>query len=184
MCETILCLNFFVRHAGVLCVQGLKLAWQSAVSGREMCPDDIYGEQEIHINGDIALAFQNYYYLTEVSCSAPPHHFTFPQINSCRLGSFLQDLTMFTDGRGSQLIWGVADYWVSRVTWSPDDQKYHLLGTVLGSLSKNMSIRGILSVRELAGVYSKSISTHGGKLFTSYVVCMWTDSSGSVHCND
>ncbi|XP_019712709.1 protein-glucosylgalactosylhydroxylysine glucosidase isoform X3 [Hippocampus comes] len=85
--------------------KGLKLAWQSAMSGREMCADDIYGEQEIHINGDIALAFQNYYYLTE-------------------------DLTMFTDGQGSQLIWGVADYWVSRVTWSPDDQKYHLLGVM------------------------------------------------------
>ncbi|XP_061630614.1 protein-glucosylgalactosylhydroxylysine glucosidase isoform X2 [Phyllopteryx taeniolatus] len=85
--------------------KGLKLAWQSAVSGREMCPEDIYGQQEIHINGDVALAFQNYYYLTE-------------------------DVTMFTDGQGRQLIWGVADYWVSRATWSPDDQKYHLLGVM------------------------------------------------------
>ncbi|KAM9815942.1 protein-glucosylgalactosylhydroxylysine glucosidase isoform 1-T3 [Syngnathus typhle] len=85
--------------------KGLKLAWESAVSGREMCPEDIYGQDEIHINGDVTLAFQNYYYLTE-------------------------DVTMFTDGQGSQLIRGVADYWVSRVTWNPDDQKYHLLGVM------------------------------------------------------
>lgn len=35
---------------------------------------------------------------------------------------------MFTEGRGSEVIYGVADYWVSRVTWKPEDQKYHLLG--------------------------------------------------------
>lgn len=36
------------------------------MSGREVCPEDVYGEQEIHINGDVALAFQHYLYLTEV----------------------------------------------------------------------------------------------------------------------
>ncbi|XP_077596971.1 protein-glucosylgalactosylhydroxylysine glucosidase [Stigmatopora nigra] len=85
--------------------EGLKLAWESAVSGREMCPEDVYGQREIHINGDVILAFRNYYYLTG-------------------------DLSMFTEGQGSQLIWGVADYWLSRVTWSPDDQKYNLLGVM------------------------------------------------------
>lgn len=35
---------------------------------------------------------------------------------------------MFTDSRGSEVIYGVADYWVSRATWNPDDQKYHILG--------------------------------------------------------
>lgn len=35
---------------------------------------------------------------------------------------------MFTEGRGSEVIYGVADYWVSRVTWNPEDQKYHILG--------------------------------------------------------
>lgn len=47
--------------------QGLKFPWESAVSGREVCPEDIYGQQEIHINGDVSLAFQTYLYLTEVS---------------------------------------------------------------------------------------------------------------------
>uniref|UniRef100_A0A6Q2Y5Y2 Protein-glucosylgalactosylhydroxylysine glucosidase n=1 Tax=Esox lucius TaxID=8010 RepID=A0A6Q2Y5Y2_ESOLU len=85
--------------------KGLKFPWESAVSGREVCPEDIYGQQEIHINGDVTLAFQHYLYLT-------------------------QDLSMFTEGRGSEVIWGVADYWVSRVTWSPEEQSYLILGVM------------------------------------------------------
>ncbi|XP_061577620.1 protein-glucosylgalactosylhydroxylysine glucosidase [Cololabis saira] len=85
--------------------KGLKFPWESAVSGREVCPEDIYGQQEIHINGDVTLAFQHYLYLTE-------------------------DLSMFSEGKGSEVIYGVADYWVSRVTWDPDEQKYHLLGVM------------------------------------------------------
>lgn len=50
----------------VVFLQGLKFPWESAVSGREVCPEDIYGQQEIHINGDVALAFKHYLYLTEV----------------------------------------------------------------------------------------------------------------------
>lgn len=49
-----------------LVLQGLKFPWESAASGREVCPDDVYGQQEIHINGDVSLAFQNYLYLTGV----------------------------------------------------------------------------------------------------------------------
>lgn len=40
----------------------------------------------------------------------------------------LQDLTMFSDSQGCQVIWGVADYWVSRARWNPEDKLYHLLG--------------------------------------------------------
>ncbi|XP_004069635.1 protein-glucosylgalactosylhydroxylysine glucosidase [Oryzias latipes] len=85
--------------------KGLKFPWESAVSGREVCPEDIYGQQEIHINGDVTLAFQHYLYLTE-------------------------DLSMFKEGRGSEVVYGVAEYWVSRVNWNPDDQMYHLLGVM------------------------------------------------------
>uniref|UniRef100_A0A8C3A886 Protein-glucosylgalactosylhydroxylysine glucosidase n=1 Tax=Cyclopterus lumpus TaxID=8103 RepID=A0A8C3A886_CYCLU len=85
--------------------KGLKFPWESGVSGREVCPEDIYGQQEIHINGDVTLAFQHYLYLTE-------------------------DLTMFTEGKGREVIYGVADYWVSRASWSPEDQKYHLSGVM------------------------------------------------------
>uniref|UniRef100_A0A672SC25 Protein-glucosylgalactosylhydroxylysine glucosidase n=1 Tax=Sinocyclocheilus grahami TaxID=75366 RepID=A0A672SC25_SINGR len=85
--------------------QGLKFAWESAVTGRDVCPEDIYAEQELHINGDVVLAFQQYFYLT-------------------------QDLEMFREGRSSEVVWGVADYWVSRVTWDPTNQQYHINGVI------------------------------------------------------
>ncbi len=50
----------------LLFYQGLKYAWESAVTGRDVCPEDIYTEQELHINGDVVLAFQQYFYLTQV----------------------------------------------------------------------------------------------------------------------
>ncbi len=69
-----LCLGLLRKRCYLF--QGLKFPWESAVSGREVCPEDIYGQQEIHINGDVTLAFQHYLYLTEV-CSLIPtrHHF-------------------------------------------------------------------------------------------------------------
>lgn len=48
--------------------QGAKFAWESAGSGLEVCPEDIYGTQEIHINGAVVLAFQLYYHSTQVRC--------------------------------------------------------------------------------------------------------------------
>ncbi|XP_061077729.1 protein-glucosylgalactosylhydroxylysine glucosidase isoform X1 [Conger conger] len=81
--------------------KGLKFPWESAVTGTEVCPVDIYGKQEIHINGDVIMAFQTYLYLT-------------------------QDVAMFQEGRGSEVVWGVAEYWVSRVTWSTEEQCYHI----------------------------------------------------------
>jgi hypothetical protein len=52
--------------------QGAKFAWESAGSGLEVCPEDIYGAQEIHINGAVVLAFQLYYYTTQVRSLQPP----------------------------------------------------------------------------------------------------------------
>ncbi|KAI5100317.1 protein-glucosylgalactosylhydroxylysine glucosidase, partial [Silurus meridionalis] len=85
--------------------KGLKYPWESAVSGQEVCPSDVYGKQEIHINGDVALAFRHYLYLT-------------------------QDLDIFKDGGASEVVWGIADYWVSRVTWNLEDQYYHIKGVM------------------------------------------------------
>ncbi|XP_068073520.1 protein-glucosylgalactosylhydroxylysine glucosidase isoform X2 [Danio rerio] len=83
--------------------KGLKFAWESAVTGVDVCPEDVYSQQELHINGDVILAFQQYFYLT-------------------------QDLELFRTGRGSEVVWGVADFWVSRVTWDSADQQYHIKG--------------------------------------------------------
>ncbi|XP_035763036.1 protein-glucosylgalactosylhydroxylysine glucosidase [Neolamprologus brichardi] len=102
---TVKLVSSFTPQSKDIRFEGLKFPWESAVSGREVCPEDIYGQQEIHINGDVTLAFRHYLYLTE-------------------------DLSMFREGLGSEVIYGVADYWVSRVTWKPEDQKYHLDGVM------------------------------------------------------
>lgn len=70
------------------------------------------------------------------------------------LNSVLQDLSMFTEGKGSKVVFGVADYWVSRVTWKPEDQSYHLLG-------KDHHWNAILSTRH---VLATNIS-----IFISYI---------------
>ncbi|XP_027019684.1 protein-glucosylgalactosylhydroxylysine glucosidase isoform X2 [Tachysurus fulvidraco] len=85
--------------------KGLKFPWESAVSGQEVCPMDSYGKQEIHINGDVALAYRLYLFLT-------------------------QDMELFKEGGASEVVWGIADYWVSRVIWDPSDQQYHLKGVM------------------------------------------------------
>lgn len=52
--------------------QGAKFAWESAGSGLEVCPEAIYGTQEIHVNGAVVLAFQLYYHTTQVRGHCAP----------------------------------------------------------------------------------------------------------------
>lgn len=46
--------------------QGAKFPWESAATGREVCPEEIYGAQEIHVTGDVLMAFEQYYCTTQV----------------------------------------------------------------------------------------------------------------------
>ncbi|XP_073688280.1 protein-glucosylgalactosylhydroxylysine glucosidase-like [Garra rufa] len=92
-------------NAQLMGYKGLKFAWESAATGHDVCPVEINSQQELHINGDVALAFQQYLYLT-------------------------QDLGMFREGRGSEVVWGIADYWVSRATWVPSENLYHIRGVI------------------------------------------------------
>nr|XP_035954142.1 protein-glucosylgalactosylhydroxylysine glucosidase isoform X3 [Halichoerus grypus] len=92
-------------NAQKLGYQGAKFAWESAGSGLEVCPEDIYGTQEIHINGAVVLAFQLYYHTT-------------------------QDLQLFQEAGGWDVVRGVAEFWCSRVEWSPEEEKYHLKGVM------------------------------------------------------
>ncbi|KAE8607665.1 hypothetical protein XENTR_v10011242 [Xenopus tropicalis] len=85
--------------------KGAKFPWESALTGCEVCPDNIYGDQEIHINGDVLLAFQQYYYLTK-------------------------DLDFFASEGGWEVVSSVAEYWCSRVVWSKEEQNYHLNGVM------------------------------------------------------
>uniref|UniRef100_G3TC16 Protein-glucosylgalactosylhydroxylysine glucosidase n=1 Tax=Loxodonta africana TaxID=9785 RepID=G3TC16_LOXAF len=94
-----------LKNAHNLGYQGAKFAWESAGSGLEVCPEDIYGVQEVHINGAVVLAFELYYYTT-------------------------QDVQLFQDAGGWDLVSAVAEFWCSRVEWSPGEKKYHLRGVM------------------------------------------------------
>ncbi|XP_006877076.1 PREDICTED: acid trehalase-like protein 1 [Chrysochloris asiatica] len=94
-----------LENAHNLGYQGAKFAWESAGSGREVCPEDIYGVQELHINGAVMLAFELYYYTT-------------------------QDVQLFREAGGWDLVHAVAEFWCSRVEWSPEEEMYHLTGVM------------------------------------------------------
>ncbi|XP_012507442.1 PREDICTED: acid trehalase-like protein 1 isoform X1 [Propithecus coquereli] len=94
-----------LQNARNLGYQGAKFAWESAGSGLEVCPEDIYGTQEIHVNGAVVLAFELYYHAT-------------------------QDLQLFREAGGWDVVSAVAEFWCSRVEWSPGEEKYHLRGVM------------------------------------------------------
>ncbi|XP_022363200.1 protein-glucosylgalactosylhydroxylysine glucosidase isoform X5 [Enhydra lutris kenyoni] len=98
-------------NARKLGYQGAKFAWESAGSGLEVCPEDIYGTQEIHINGAVALAFQLYYHATQLLL-------------------FPQDVQLFREAGGWGVVRAVAEFWCSRVEWSPEEGTYHLKGVM------------------------------------------------------
>ncbi|XP_007536617.2 protein-glucosylgalactosylhydroxylysine glucosidase isoform X3 [Erinaceus europaeus] len=94
-----------LQNARDLGCQGAKFAWESAGSGLEVCPEAVYGTQELHINGAVLLAFQLYYHAT-------------------------QDLALFREAGGWDVVRAVAEFWCSRVEWSPEDGQYHLRGVM------------------------------------------------------
>ncbi|XP_025050671.1 protein-glucosylgalactosylhydroxylysine glucosidase isoform X4 [Alligator sinensis] len=83
--------------------QGAKFPWESAATGREVCPEEVYGAQEIHITGDVLLAFEQYYHVT-------------------------QDTKLFREDGGWNLVGAVSQYWCSRMVWSEEEQCYHIKG--------------------------------------------------------
>nr|BAR88294.1 protein-glucosylgalactosylhydroxylysine glucosidase [Gallus gallus] len=85
--------------------EGAKFPWESAATGREVCPEDIYGAQEIHITGDVLMAFEQYYHTT-------------------------QDQKLFRTDGGWELVSAVAQYWCSRMVWSEEERCYHIRGVM------------------------------------------------------
>ncbi|KFQ52111.1 Acid trehalase-like 1, partial [Nestor notabilis] len=85
--------------------EGAKFPWESAATGREVCPEEIYGAQEIHVTGDVLVAFEQYYHTT-------------------------QDQKLFREAGGWRLVCAVAQYWCSRMVWSEEEQCYHIRGVM------------------------------------------------------
>ncbi|XP_073419378.1 protein-glucosylgalactosylhydroxylysine glucosidase isoform X1 [Dendrobates tinctorius] len=85
--------------------KGAKFPWESALTGYEVCPEKIYGDQEIHINGDVLMMFRQYYYMTK-------------------------DVDFFALSGGWDVVSSIADYWCSRVVWSEEEGCYHITGVM------------------------------------------------------
>ncbi|XP_061306972.1 protein-glucosylgalactosylhydroxylysine glucosidase [Pezoporus flaviventris] len=90
-----------LRNAREQGYEGAKFPWESAATGREVCPEEIYGAQEIHVTGDVLVAFEQYYHST-------------------------QDQKLFREDGGWRLVRAVAQYWCSRMVWSEEEQCYHI----------------------------------------------------------
>ncbi|KAM4777828.1 protein-glucosylgalactosylhydroxylysine glucosidase isoform 2-T2 [Cyanocitta cristata] len=93
------------RNAQEQGYEGAKFPWESAATGREVCPEEIYGAQEIHVSGDVLMAFEQYYCTT-------------------------QDQQLFREDGGWELVEAVAQYWCSRMEWSEEEQLYHIRGVM------------------------------------------------------
>uniref|UniRef100_A0A8C3UWY7 Protein-glucosylgalactosylhydroxylysine glucosidase n=1 Tax=Catharus ustulatus TaxID=91951 RepID=A0A8C3UWY7_CATUS len=93
------------RNAQEQGYEGAKFPWESAATGREVCPEEIYGAQEIHVTGDVLMAFEQYYCTT-------------------------QDQKLFREDGGWELVEAVAQYWCSRMVWSEEEQLYHIRGVM------------------------------------------------------
>ncbi|NXT93763.1 PGGHG glucosidase, partial [Anhinga rufa] len=94
-----------LRNAREQGYKGAKFPWESAATGREVCPEEIYGAQEIHVTGDVLMAFEQYY------CT-------------------VQDKKLFREDGGWKLVSAVAHYWCSRMVWSEEEQCYHIKGVM------------------------------------------------------
>lgn len=83
---------------------GAEYAWESGYTGREDTPEGLVYRHERHINGDVALAQWQYYLATGDR--------------------------RWLASRGYPVLKATADYWVSRVTFNAEKDRYEILRVV------------------------------------------------------
>ncbi|XP_020767781.1 protein-glucosylgalactosylhydroxylysine glucosidase isoform X3 [Odocoileus virginianus] len=142
-------------NARSLGYQGAKFAWESAGSGLEVCPEAIYGTQEIHVNGAVVLAFQLYYHAT-------------------------QDLELFREAGGWDVVRAVAEFWCSRVEWSPEEKKYHLKGVMPPDeyhpgVNNSVYTNVLVQNRQNLEIYEAVTSPHGPAMTWSMFAVGWME---------
>ncbi|EDO39683.1 predicted protein, partial [Nematostella vectensis] len=78
--------------------KGAMFPWESAVTGHEVCPGQVYADFEQHITGDIGFAAKQYYIATH-------------------------DQAWLNDP-GQRLIYGTAEFWASRAVFDESRDAY------------------------------------------------------------
>ncbi|KAG8125610.1 hypothetical protein E2320_020932 [Naja naja] len=77
--------------------------------------EKIYGDEEIHINGDVMLAFEQYFCITQVNGISP---------------DVLLGLEALSAGRWLGCSQAITQYWCSRVVWNCEEENYHIVGVM------------------------------------------------------
>ncbi|XP_012556543.2 protein-glucosylgalactosylhydroxylysine glucosidase [Hydra vulgaris] len=107
--------------------KGAMFPWESAVSGFEVCPEERYGRNEIHITGDIVFSIRQYLYAT---------------------GDF-----DWVFHHGIQVVFSAAEFWISRVSYNnslnlyvindvmpPDEYQYPVKNSVYTNVIAKMCL--------------------------------------------
>ncbi|MFQ3548148.1 MAG: hypothetical protein SNJ70_00165 [Armatimonadota bacterium] len=92
--------------------KGAQFAWESGFTGIEATPEGLVYRHERHINGNIALAQWQYYLITKDK--------------------------EWLKKRGYNVIKETADYWVSKVTYNEDKDRYEILEVVPPDENRDM----------------------------------------------
>lgn len=85
--------------------RGLRFPWEQAFTGVPTSPAESCEKYQLHVNGDISLALEQYAYATN-------------------------DARFFTDARGLDLVDGLAQFWQSRLVFNESSCKYEIHGVM------------------------------------------------------
>jgi len=132
--------------------QGLMFPWESAFTGEEVCPSWApTGQLEQHISGDISFAFQQYWDVTKDV-------------------SWLKSVY--------PLIYGIAQFWASRVTYNPKLDDYEILG-VIPPDEYAVNVDNSVYTNVVAS-YSLNFAVNCGKLLNASTPVDWTTISSKM----
>ena len=127
--------------------------WESAFTGYEVCPEEMYGRNEIHITGDIVFSIRQYFYATA-------------------------DLDWIFRN-GIPVVFNAADFWHSRVTFNstinlyvindvmpPDEYQYPVENSVYTNVIAKMCLEFAIEL---------------GKIFQTKTPPEWEDVATKIY---
>ncbi|XP_064622218.1 protein-glucosylgalactosylhydroxylysine glucosidase-like isoform X2 [Lineus longissimus] len=84
---------------------GAQFPWETAHTGSEVCPGEVYAKNELHISGDISFAFRQYMYMTK-------------------------DMDFYILEGGRNLVNDISEFWASRVSMNETTKTYDILNVM------------------------------------------------------
>ncbi|XP_072035583.1 protein-glucosylgalactosylhydroxylysine glucosidase-like [Amphiura filiformis] len=133
------------KQAGL---KGAKFPWEMAYSGFDVCPAAIYTEKEIHVNGDIAFATQQYISAT-------------------------WDKDFLAKERGWEMVTGLADFWASRSEYDESKKAYVIKG-VMPPDEYHQNVDNSVYTNNIAKI-SLNLPTYAAQFINATVPKNWTN---------